>query len=168
VIRRVLIYPHPMLKRRCEPVTLATAVPVLEDLLDTMRAHPRCVGLAASQIGEPVQVAVVDVAGHPAARTSHGLICLINPRIEESAGRSIGREGCLSLPHITADIERAKRVVIATGPGPEPDLPRRWSSGFEARAIQHEVDHLSGILILDRVRSAKHIHHRATELEAEV
>ena len=113
-----------------------------------MRAHPRCVGLAAPQIGEPVRVAVVDVRGHKLADTSNGLLVLVDPVIEAAAGRHLAREGCLSLPAVTADVRRATRIVVSAS-----GEPRLWSAGFEARAVQHELDHLDGVLILDRVES---------------
>jgi peptide deformylase len=135
------------LKRVCEPAGEALAERIAHDLIETMRAHPRCVGLAAPQIGEPVRVAVVDVRGHKLADASNGLLVLIDPVIEAAAGRHIAREGCLSLPSITADVRRATRVVVGSAGG------TRWAAGFEARAVQHELDHLDGVLILDRVES---------------
>lgn len=155
MIRPVLTFPHERLKRVCEPVDASTALSIAEDLIDTMRAHERCVGLAAPQIGEPVRVAVVDVSGHRLTSSAHGLIVLANPRLLELAGQHVAREGCLSIPDITADVTRAERIVFS---------PREactlWSEGFEARAIQHELDHLDGILILDRVASAHALHPR--------
>lgn len=136
-----------MLKRVCEPARVELAERVAQDLVDTMRAHPRCVGLAAPQIGEPVRVAVVDVRTHKLTESSNGLLVLVNPRIEAAAGRHVAREGCQSLPDITADVRRATRLVVSATAG------RLWSAGFEARAIQHELDHLDGVLILDRVES---------------
>lgn len=136
-----------MLKRVCEAAPPDLAARVAQDLLDTMRAHPRCVGLAAPQIGEPVRVAVVDVRGHKLADSGNGLLVLVNAEIEAAAGRHVAREGCLSLPSITADVRRARRIGLRSGP----DL--LWCDGFEARAVQHELDHLDGILILDRVES---------------
>lgn len=160
MIRAVLTYPHPILKRACEPVGRDRALAVLEDLVDTMRAHPGCVGLAACQIGEPVRVAVVDVSTHRAAHASHGLIAIVNPVLELSADRAEAREGCLSLPTITADVARASRLIVTTTREADRPPERLWSAGFEARAIQHEVDHLDGILVLDRVTSAHGIHLR--------
>jgi peptide deformylase len=125
---------------------------VAADLLDTMRAHPGCVGLAAPQVGEPVRVIVVDVSGHRRVRRSHGELVLLNPRVAFARGGVVAREGCLSVPHLTANVRRATDVVLeATGL----DGDRRWigTSGFEARCLLHEVDHLDGVLFLDRVDS---------------
>ncbi len=120
---------------------------VAEDLVDTMRSLPRCWGLAAPQIGEPVRLAVVDVAAHPAAAAHNGLLLLSAPEILEATGKEVGREGCQSLPGVLADVARARRIHIRTGSG------EAWCSGIEARAFQHELDHLDGVLILDRVAS---------------
>lgn len=161
MIRPVLRFPDPRLKAACAPATPAEASRVAQDLLDTMRAHPRCVGLAASQIGELVRVAVVDVRWHPLAGAHNGTLLLVNAAIEERAGGDVGREGCLSLPAVTADVRRARRVLVTT----ETPAGRRrevWAAGFEARAIQHELDHLDGVLILDRVTSVRALHPRLT------
>jgi peptide deformylase len=148
MVREVLTFPHPMLKRVCESSPREFAESVAVDLIDTMRAHAGCVGIAAPQIGSPLRVAVVDVRQHRLTTSSNGLLVLVDPAIGERHGRQVGREGCLSLPDITADVERAARVVVASQLHGE-----TWSEGFEARAIQHELDHLDGMLILDRVTS---------------
>jgi peptide deformylase len=156
MIRRVRTFPDPLLKQRCHPVEQEAGLEIARDLVDTMRAHPRCVGLAAPQVGETARVAVVDVSRHPAAGSSNGLLLLINPRLIETSGMAIAREGCLSLPAITADVRRARRVTFR----PSNDAAAAWAEGFEARALQHELDHLDGILILDRVTSAHALHPR--------
>ncbi|HEV3231170.1 MAG TPA: peptide deformylase [Candidatus Dormibacteraeota bacterium] len=161
MIRRVVTFPDPVLKRRCEPVPLARALALAEDLVDTMRAHPGCVGLAAPQVGEPVRVAVVDVAGHRLATAAGGLLVLIDPEITGREGGAVAREGCLSLPDITADVARAERITLL----PRPGGPALWAQGFEARALQHEIDHLDGVLILDRVTSVHALHPRRVRLE---
>jgi peptide deformylase len=149
LIREVLRYPHPALKRPAAPAPDDVSR-VVEDLLDTMRASPRCVGVAAPQLGEEVRIAVVDCSEHPKAVDPHGLLVLIDPVIVESEGSEIGREGCLSIPDLTANVRRAARVVVEAR-----DL-RVEAVGFEARALQHEIDHLDGILFLDRVASLEH------------
>ena len=122
------------------------------DLVDTMRASPACVGLAAPQIGVSKRMIVVDVTDHPKTTTCHGLVVLVDPEIVESSGREVGREGCMSVPDLTANVARAKRIVVrGTTPDAEPIVIA--TRGFEARAFQHEVDHLNGLLILDRVAS---------------
>jgi peptide deformylase len=145
-----------MLKRACEPADSATAEALARDLVDTMRAHPGCVGIAAPQIGEAVRMAVIDVSGHRLTTSCNGLLLLINPTIRQAAGHRVAREGCLSLPTITADVGRALRIEVEAETGSR----TVWSDGFEARAIQHEMDHLQGILILDRVTSVHALHPR--------
>jgi len=156
-VRTILRYPHPALKRiAAEPGVEDAGLieEVARDLVDTMRAHPGCVGLAAPQLGQLVRIVAVDVSGHPKATTSHGLLVLANPQITDSSGEEIAREGCLSIPDLTANVRRATSVRIE---GSEVDGGQRVvdSVGFEARCLQHELDHLDGILFLDRVDSLK-------------
>ena len=146
-VRDVLLHPHPLLTRRAEPVDPAAAGPVVRDLLDTMRAFDHCVGIAAPQIGESVRVAVVDCTGHRKAPDAQGLLVLVNPVIVDASGSEVGREGCLSIPDFTGDVRRATHVSV------EADGVRVDAEGFEARALQHEIDHLDGLLFLDRVES---------------
>ncbi len=145
MIRDVLLHPHPLLTRRAEPATDPGRV--IADLLDTMRSFGHCVGIAAPQIGELVRVAVVDCTGHPKAPDSHGELVLVNPVIVAAAGSEVGREGCLSIPELTGNVRRATHVTV------EAEGVRIDAEGFEARAIQHEIDHLDGLLFLDRVES---------------
>ena len=147
-VREVLTYPHPLLKQLCTPAQPDEVDGVVEDLVDTMRSFDHCVGLAAPQIGYPLRVAVVDVTGHPRAKDPHGLMVLVNPKVTaRSEGSKVSREGCLSLPDLTANVRRPRRATVAFG-GQEVDL-----KGFEARCVLHEIDHLDGILFLDRVAS---------------
>lgn len=154
MIRPVLTYPHPCLRRRAVAVTEfgGAVLELARDLVDTMRSHNRCVGLAAPQIGASIRMIAVDVSDHPKTVASHGLLVMVNPRVSATSGVELGREGCLSLPDITANVSRAQRIQF------EALLPdgQRFESftlGFEARAVLHEIDHLDGILILDRVAS---------------
>ena len=146
-VREVVRYPHPILKEVCRPAEPGEAQQVAAHLLDTMDAHPGCVGLAAPQIGEPVRVVVVDVSGHPRAETSNGRLVLVNPVVLASDGAVVMREGCLSIPDLTANVRRAERVTVAAG-GRTVE-----AEGFEARCLLHELDHLDGVLFLDRVDS---------------
>jgi peptide deformylase len=156
VIRPVRLYPDPVLLERCAPAGDADAERVVVDLVDTMRALPRCVGLAAPQIGELVRVAVVDCARHPAATSHNGLLVMVNPVLVDCAGSEVGREGCQSIPQYLVDVKRYRRIVIRSQ-----WQSLTWSAGFEARAVQHEMDHLDGVLILDRAAGARAIHRRA-------
>jgi peptide deformylase len=155
--RDVLRYPHPALKAKAAPADLSNrdAIDrVGRALVDTMQAHPGCVGLAAPQISELVRMVVVDVTEHPRATSSNGLLVLVNPSIVEASGSEVAREGCLSIPDLTANVRRATAIVVqaATGAGEELEIS---SEGFEARCLQHEIDHLDGILFLDRVDSLR-------------
>ena len=156
-VLEVLRYPHPALKRRArrlKPLERKRIETVARDLHDTMRAHNRCVGLAAPQLGELVRMVVVDVRGHPKATSSNGLLLLVNPEIVSSSGEEVAREGCLSIPDLTANVRRPTSIVVEAT---EPDGSQRRISaeGFEARCLAHEIDHLDGILFLDRVDSLK-------------
>ena len=168
-------FPDPCLHTPSRPVTRVTSqtLRLIDDLVDTMRHHPRCVGLAACQVGSPASLAVVDVTGHPKAtrfprqgsgslgedpeargRGTSGLLVLINPRILAQEERLVQREGCLSVPDLTANVQRAPRIhVQALDRAGKPWT--RWLEGFEAIAVQHEVDHLAGKLFLDRVTNVR-------------
>lgn len=146
-VRDVLLYPDPRLKQVCVPAQPADAERVAADLLETMRDFGHCVGIAAPQLGELVRVAIVDVSEHPKAESSNGLLVLVNPKITGGEGGAIAREGCLSIPDLTANVRRAESITVKHAGG------RIESAGFEARCIQHEIDHLDGVLFLDRVAS---------------
>lgn len=147
-VREVLTYPHPLLKQLCTPAQPEEVDEVVEDLIDTMRSFDHCVGLAAPQIGCALRIAVVDITGHPRAKDPHGLMVMVNPKVTaRSEGSKVSREGCLSLPDLTANVRRPRRATVAFA-GQEVDL-----KGFEARCVLHEIDHLDGILFLDRVAS---------------
>ncbi|MDQ3956502.1 MAG: peptide deformylase [Actinomycetota bacterium] len=151
MIRPVVRLPDPVLKRRA--VEADTGIEELAvDLVETMRASPACVGLAAPQIGVSSRIIAVDVTDHPKTKTCHGLVVLVDPTVVEVSGREVGREGCMSVPDLTADVARAKRLVVS-GRTPEGETKVIATDGFEARAFQHEIDHLDGFLILDRVAS---------------
>ena len=94
-----------------------------------------------------MRVVVVDVSEHPKAESSNGLLMLVNPVIVSEEGFDVAREGCLSIPHLTANVRRATRIEV------EARGVRLESSGFEARCLLHEIDHLDGLLFLDRVDS---------------
>jgi peptide deformylase len=151
--RDVLRYPHLTLKSPAAPVEPGpVAERLAADLLDTMRASPACVGIAAPQIGVRARAFVLDVSRHKRAKSNHGLVVMINPSIVERDGRDVMREGCMSLPDLTANVGRATTIVVeGASPAGEP-LPIE-TTGFEARAFQHEIDHLDGLLFLDRVAS---------------
>jgi peptide deformylase len=139
-------------------------VQLAADLVATMRVSPGCVGLAAPQLGVGAQVFVVDVTQHPKAGTTHGTFVLCNARIVEASRWRPGREGCMSVPDLTGDVKRAGRVVVEAvlpGTGEQVSLT---TDAFEARALQHEIDHCTGKLFLDRVAGAHAIYQRKVYL----
>ena len=139
-------------------------VQLAADLVATMRVSPGCVGLAAPQVGVGVQVFVVDVTEHPKTVTTHGTFVLCNARVVEASRWRPGREGCMSVPDLTGDVKRAARVVVeAVLPGTG-DPVRLTTDAFEARALQHEIDHCAGKLFLDRVAGAHAVYQRKVYL----
>ncbi|MFN8121202.1 MAG: peptide deformylase [Thermoleophilia bacterium] len=154
MIRDVLVYPDRRLKQPAVHVTrFGPALRRLaDDLVDTARAYPRTVGLAATQIGAMWRVVFVDCTDHPKVPDPMGPTVLVNPVVAAAEGAETGREGCLSLPDITADVRRPVSIEVTAQ-----DLdgaPLRFAlEGFEARVVLHEIDHLDGVLILDRVAS---------------
>ena len=161
-VRPVLRLPAPVLKERAaevEDVTAAHVQALAVDLVDTMRASPACVGLAANQIGAGSRIFVVDVTGHRKARSCHGELVLVNPVLIAADGPELAREGCMSVPDLTGEVARATRVVVR---GRLPDGAERTveADAFEARALLHELDHLDGHVFLDRVASPSSVFRR--------
>lgn len=157
-VRPVLRLPNAALKRPAEPVGAVGAEEraLADDLVDTMRASPACVGLAATQIGMARRAFCVDVTGHRKARSCHGLVVLFDPVLLVARSPAPGREGCMSVPELTGDVRRPTEVVVS---GTAPDGRTRVvaADAFEARALLHELDHLDGLLFLDRVDSAAQV-----------
>jgi peptide deformylase len=152
----IVRFPHPILK---QPTHLVERVDgdvkrLIDAMVETMLKHPRCVGLAAPQVGSNLRIAVMDASRHPKAKTSCGLIVLVNPDIDAREGGAIQREGCLSIADFTANVLRAVRVHVKAFDqfGSSQEF---WLEGFESVVAQHEVDHLDGKLFLDRVANLK-------------
>ncbi|NUO59652.1 MAG: peptide deformylase [Hamadaea sp.] len=166
VVRPVVTAPDPVLARPGELVdpTDPEVVRLAADLFATMRVSPGCVGLAAPQIGVSARLFVVDVTGHPKTSTVHGAYALANAEIVEASRWRPGREGCMSVPDLTGDVKRAGRIVVvgeAPGTGAKITLT---TDAFEARALQHEIDHCAGLLFLDRVSGAHALYQRKVYL----
>jgi len=137
---------------------------LIANMVETMHAA-NGIGLAAQQIGEALQLTVLDVShveDRPSTLKLNGKdldpassmpLVLINPEIEMGGANEVGTEGCLSFPEITGEIDRAKSI-LARAQTLEADRIEIEASGLLARAIQHEVDHLNGILFIDRMNSA--------------
>jgi peptide deformylase len=160
-VRPVLVLPEPFLQRPSADVGTvdAKALALAADLIDTMRARPACVGLAAPQIGVGVRAFVVDVTGHRKARSCHGELVLFDPELVSADNPVAAREGCLSIPDLTGDVARATSVVVR-GTGIDGAERIVEADAFEARALLHELDHLDGFLFLDRVASARSVYRR--------
>ena len=158
--------PDPVLSRPGEVVdpTSTEVVQLAADLVATMRVSPGCVGLAAPQVGVSAKVFCVDVSEHPKARTHHGTFVLCNAVVVSASRNEKAREGCMSVPDFTGDVKRATRLVVrGQEPGTGAEVTIETDS-FEARALQHEIDHCDGLLFLDRAAGAHAIHPRKTYL----
>jgi peptide deformylase len=153
-VRPVVRLPDHVLKRVADSV--AEIGPdekaLAADLLDTMFASPNCVGVAAPQIGVSIRAFSVNVTGHKKADSCHGPFVLFNPVLILARHLELAREGCLSVPDLTGNVARATEVVVR-GLTPEGTIRVVEANAFEARALQHELDHLDGLLFLDRVGS---------------
>jgi peptide deformylase len=130
------------------------------DLVATMRVSPGCVGLAAPQVGVAARVFVLDVTGHPKARSCAGLVVMVNPVVDDAGAPQGGREGCMSVPDFTGDVARPRTITV-TGLLPGSARSVTFAADrFEARAFGHELDHLDGLLFLDRLTGAGALHPR--------
>ena len=145
-------FPDPIRKRSTHPLERVDdgVRKFLEQMTTTMCVHPRCVGLAAPQVGSSLRVAVMDSSRNPKVTESCGLIILVNPRVIAAEGTVLQREGCLSIPDFTGNVQRAARVQVQAH-DQDGRLQEFWLEGFEAIIAQHEIDHLDGKLFLDRV-----------------
>jgi len=148
-IRPIHLLGSPVLRERAAEVAAVDGDvrALVEDLLDTMKAD-KGIGLAANQLGVLQRVAVVDT------NDDQPSLVLINPVIVERSGSVVQEEGCLSIPEIYGDVERALRVVVETTTL-DGDRVRVEATELRARAIQHEIDHLDGVLFLDHLSPLK-------------
>jgi peptide deformylase len=151
-IREILKYPHPTLKKRCEKVdciddNLRT---LIQDMIETMYSS-NGIGLAACQVGVPRRVVVLDVSPMDPEKS---VFVLINPEVTGGEGEVDFEEGCLSVPECTEKIKRQAKVCVK-GRSPEGKEIEVTGEGILAVALQHEIDHLDGILILDRISRLK-------------
>lgn len=151
-VQKILQYPHPILKSRSETVSALDerVHRIIRNLLDTLAASPG-VAIAAPQIGVARRIIVCNVS-RKVKEKHHGRIILINPLIHRREGTAIFREGCLSVPDYTGKVSRSDKVWVE-GMDPEGRPVRLVAEGFEALALQHEIDHLDGYLFLDRISS---------------
>jgi peptide deformylase len=163
----IVQYGDPVLRAKGKPIRQLPDDRIRElaqNMIETMHAA-NGVGLAAQQIGEPIQLTVLDVSqveDRPTQMKFNGKdvdpktvmpLVLINPQIESGTEAEMGTEGCLSFPEISGEIERAKSIKVRAR-NLDGEAVEIETTGFLARAIQHEVDHLNGILFIDRMSSA--------------
>jgi len=157
-VKEVLLYPDPRLKQLCPAIDDfdESVTALLQDLVDTMVDTGHSVGVAAPQIGDIRRAVVVDVSNSKLGKKqqNHGLLQMVNPEIIEKAGDQVVREGCMSVPEYTGNVNRAEQIVVQFRDR-QGVLQVIRAEGFEAIAIQHEIDHLDGYLFLDRVTSLK-------------
>lgn len=152
----ILTLPDPALKKISEPVVDFDEGlrAFLADLEETRRNGPAAVGIAAPQVGRFRRIVIIDCTGTRKPVPNHGHLILVNPEITHWEGYDMGREGCLSVPDYTGNVIRATRIHLvakdAFGQSLEYDM-----QGYEARAAQHEIDHLDGMLFVDRVVSRR-------------
>lgn len=152
-IRKVLKYPHSILREVCEPVTVwdASLQKLIDDMTETMYASYGAVGLAACQVGETTRLIILDVTSK-GDRSEYKV--LINPRIEEQSRNKFMREGCLSFPEYLANVKRATKLTF-TALNRDAEEVTYQVRGLEAIAVQHEIDHLNGVLMIDKIQSLK-------------
>jgi peptide deformylase len=163
VVRSILQGNEPVLRQKAKKARDfgPSLQALIEDLVETMRAAPG-IGLAAPQIGVPLQIAVIEL---PQAEEEEGnrdpyrgkLIVICNPEIVKSWGEEEGQEGCLSLPEYVGEVKRAARVTVKARNRRGKEIRLR-AEGLMARVLQHEIDHLSGKLFIDRVESLEKLH----------
>ncbi|MDQ6982240.1 MAG: peptide deformylase [Mariprofundus sp.] len=155
-VQKILVHPDQRLRQISTTITsfdpnLATQFAQLEQ---TMRAGIGGIGIAAPQIGDNRRFIIVDCRESLRPCKHHGLLYMANPAIESGSGEKLGREGCLSVPDWVGMVPRAAKITVSYH-DPQGIRHKITASGFEARVIQHEIDHLDGILFIDRVVSSK-------------
>ena len=149
--REILVYPDPFLSRKAVPVAAVDdrVRALIRDMFETMYAAEG-VGLAAPQVGVGKRVIVVDVS--PVDETI-APVAVVNPEIVEREGSVTGVEGCLSVPGVQGEVCRAETVEVR-GKDEQGRPVRIRAAGILSRALQHEIDHLDGVLFIDRVSSS--------------
>jgi len=151
-VLEVLKYPHPVLKKRCKSVQQVDeeVKRLIQDMKETMY-HASGIGLAACQVGIPQRVIVMDVSP---VDPDHGFFAMINPEIICEEGEVDYEEGCLSVPDCAEKVKRKEKVRVK-GISPEGEEVEVAGEGILSIALQHEIDHLNGVLILDRISRLK-------------
>lgn len=155
-VLEILKIPDERLKQESQPVDVFDEglQQFLADLEETMYAGPGGVGIAAPQVNRHQRIVIIDCSKTRKPVPNHGKLILINPEITEWEGMEVGREGCMSVPDYTGNVIRATDIKVKAQ-----DISGEWHEyemeGYEARAMQHEVDHLDGLVFLDRLVSRR-------------
>jgi peptide deformylase len=166
-IRQIITLPHPTLRRKARKVTDfgAELQTLLDDMVDTMREAPG-VGLAAPQVNMPLRVIVIEYSGEEDSEAPPKLYLVINPEIKRISKDVItGTEGCLSIPNVLGDVVRAEAVTV-TGFNRQGKPIKIKADGWLARIFQHEIDHLDGILFVDRAEKVWISDEQTTQIAA--
>jgi peptide deformylase len=169
-LREVLKFPDKRLRTVSRPIeTVTDEIRALaDDMLEIMYDEPG-IGLAAPQVGEPVRLIVVDTEWTQEGAERAPLV-LVNPEIHEPHGKIVWTEGCLSVPDFEAEVERAERVLL-TAQDLDGNEVRIDATELQAVCFQHEVDHLDGILFIDRISRLKrslYVQRRKKQIRREV
>ena len=155
-VLEILAIPDERLKQESQAVTVFDDElrAFIADLEETRQAGPAAVGIAAPQVNRHQRIVIVDCSTTRKPVPNHGHLILVNPEITEWDGYEMGREGCLSVPDYTGNVIRATRITLRAQ-DPHGNPLQFEMEGFEARAVQHELDHLDGLLFIDRVVSRR-------------
>jgi peptide deformylase len=153
-IREIKKFPDPVLRNKTASVGAIDddLCRLIDDMVETMHAAPG-VGLAANQVGVPLQVAVIDISDHEAGK-KHPLLVLINPEVLSLDGSVVAEEGCLSVLDFAEKVKRAARIKVRAKDRAGKTFELE-ADGLMAKALQHEIDHLNGILFIDRLSPIK-------------
>lgn len=151
-ILKVYEYPDPILKKVCPKVESfdSELESFSNDLVETLNSFNFCVGLAAPQVGILKRMVAIDISRGRKPQPNNGLLILVNPVIVDSSNFKIVREGCLSIPDFTANVKRAMDITVVYQ-NVQGETKTLSTKDFEAHAIQHEMDHLDGVLFMDKI-----------------
>ena len=154
-LREIRTYPDPVLRNKTSRVERIDSAldRLIEDMVETMHAAPG-VGLAANQVGVSLQLAVIDLSARENEEQRHPLLVIINPEIITVEGSVLEEEGCLSIPDYAEKVKRAARVRVRA----QDRMGKKFeleAEGLMAKALQHEIDHLNGLLFVDRLSPLK-------------
>jgi len=153
----ILVYPDERLRQVSQPVKAIDnkIISFISNLEETLSSLHGCVGIAAPQVGLFERIIIVDISSRPQHK-NHGHLVLINPVITFSDGNSIGREGCLSVPEYIGKVQRSQNIEVEAQ-NEVGDIVNYQMEGYEARAVQHEIDHLDGKLFIDNLVGKRNV-----------